>query len=311
MHAGKAHAQGTAGDYPVRPIRVVVPFAAGSSTDITLRRLEPHMTRSLGQALVVDNRAGAVGIIGSEFVRRAPADGYTLLMTAVSSHSIAAALKPKSLPYDVLRDFTPIGRAFGTTNFIVVNPAVPVHTLQELIAYSKTVSGGLSFGSGGSGSSNHLAGEALRLNGANIVHVPYNNVSQAITDVVAGHLPMLIYTVAVVPHVRNGRLRAIAVTAERRHRHAPDVPTVAEQGVPGAAANGWSGLFGPAGLPVTIRNRLYTALRDAISDPAVARQYVEAGQEEALLPPDEFQAFLGRDVEMWRDVVRRAGLPTE
>lgn len=294
-----------------RPIRIIVPFAAGSSTDISARRLAPSMARSLGQPLVIENRPGAVGVIGSELVKRAAPDGTTILMTAVSSHSIAAALRPKDLPYDVQKDFTPIARAFTTTNFLVVNPAVPARSLQELMAYAKTVPAGISFGSGGHGSSNHLAGEALRLNGLNIVHIPYNNVAQAINDTVAGTLPMLIYTVAVLPHVRSGRLRALAVTAEKRHRQAPEVPTVLEQGVPGAAANGWSGLFGPAGLPSAVRDRLYAALREAMLDPDIARGYTDAGQEEGLLGPSEFGIFLERDVQMWRDVVRRSGLVAE
>ena len=310
--SGQAAAQSAAGTtYPARPVRFVVPFAAGSSTDITVRRLEPHMTKTLGQPLVVDNRAGAVGVTGADFVKRATPDGYTIMMTAVSSQSIAAALRPKTLPYDVIKDFTPIARAFTTTNFVVVNPNVPVNNLQELFAYSRKVTGGLSYGSGGTGSSNHLAGEALRLNGANIVHVPYNNVAQAITDVLAGHIPMLIYTVALVPHVKAGRLKALAVTSEKRHPQASDIPTVLEQGVPGAVAQGWSGMFGPAGLPAAIRDRLHGALRDAMADPEIIKAYVAGGQEEGLLGPDEFRIFLEKDVKMWRDVVTRANLPTE
>jgi tripartite-type tricarboxylate transporter receptor subunit TctC len=301
----------SAGNYPVRPIRLVVPFAAGSSTDITARRLDHHMSKTLGQQLVVDNRAGAVGVIGADLVRRSTPDGYTLLMTAVSSQSIAAALRPKTLPYDVIKDFTPIARIFTTTNFVVANPGVPANNLQELIAYSKKVSGGLSYGTAGNGSSNHLAGEALRLTGANIVHVPYNNVSQAITSVLAGEIPLLIYTVSVVPYIKSGKLKALAVTSEKRHPQAPDIPTVVEQGIPGAVAQGWSGLFGPAGLPVAIRDRLYVAVRDALADPDVIKGYIAAGQEEGLMAPVEFRTFLEKDVRRWKDVVARAQIPTE
>ena len=297
--------------YPARPIRLVVPFGPGSSTDITARRLEPHMSQTLGQQLVVENRAGAVGVIGSDYVKRAAPDGYTLLMTAVSSHSIAGALRPKTLPYDVVRDFTPIGRTFTTTGFILVHPSVQVRSLKELIGHSKTLPKGLSFASGGFGSSNHLLGEALKLHGANIVHIPYVNLGQAITDVVGGHVPMMIYTVAVVPHVRAGRLRALAVSSPQRHKQLPDIPTIAEQGFPGTGASGWSGFFGPAGLALPIRNRLYNALRDAINDPEIAKAYTAAGQEEGLMPPDEFRAFVERDLAMWTEVVRRAKLPTD
>ena len=192
-----------------------------------------------------------------------------------------------------------------------VNAGLPVNSLQELIAYSKTQPKGVSFGTGGTGSSNHMAGEALRVNGANIVHVPYNNVAQAITDVLAGHIPMLIYTVAVVPHVRSGKLKALAVTSEKRHAQAPDVPTVVEQGVPGGVAQGWSGLFGPAGLPVPMRDKLFVALKEAMADPDIIKAYVAGGQEEGLMGPEEFRAFLEKDVAKWKDVVTRAKLPTE
>lgn len=310
--SGNAAAQSASGDhYPARPIRLIVPFAAGSSTDITVRRLEPHMSKTLGQKLIVENRPGAVGIIGAELVKRSAPDGYTVMFTAVSSQSIAAALRPKTLPYDVNKDFTPIGRAFTTTNIVAVNPSVPASSLQELIAYSKKVPGGLSFGSGGTGSSNHLAGEALRLNGANIVHVSYSNVSQAITDVIAGHIPMMIYTVALMPHVKAGQLRALAVTSEKRLAQASDIPTTVEQGIPDVVAQGWSGMFGPAGLATSMRDRLYGALRDAMDDPEIKKAYVLAGQEEGLLGPAAFQAFLEKDARMWRDIVTRAKLPTD
>ena len=297
--------------FPTRPIRLIVPFAAGSSTDISARRLEPHMSRTLGQKLVIENRAGAVGVIGADVVKRAAPDGYTIMLTAVSSHSIAAALRPKTLPYDAIRDFTPIGRAFTTTNIVVVHPGVPVKNIAELMAYSKTIPAGLSFGSGGNGSSNHLAGEALRLAGANIVHVPYSNVSQALTDVIAGHTPMMIYTVALMQHINAGKLRALAVTSEKRLPQAPDIPSIAEQGFPQLVAQGWSALFGPAGLPAAIRDKLYGAMRDALEDSAIKQAYIASGQEEGLLGPDEFRAFLEQDVRRWRDVVSRAGLATE
>ncbi len=296
--------------YPARPVRMIVPFAAGSSTDIVVRLLEPQMSRALGQPVVVDNRPGAVGVLGSEQVKRAAPDGYTLLVTAVSSHSIAAALRPRSLPYDPIKDFTPIARLVTTSNFVVVHPSVPVTNLKELVAHAATVKGGLGFGSGGTGSSNHLAGEALRLAGANIVHVPYNSAAQAVTDVIAGHIPMLIYTAAVVPHLKSGRLRAIAVTSERRHANAPEVLTVAEQGFPEAVAQGWTGFFGPAGIPEAIRTRLWTALDGAMANAEVREKFKTADLEAGLLGPAEFRSFLERDVTKWREIVRRSGVET-
>lgn len=294
--------------YPTRPIRVVVPFAAGSATDVMMRHLAPLMSQALGQPLVIDNRAGAAGVIGSELVARSSPDGHTLLMTAISSHSIAVAIRPK-LPYNVLRDFTPIGRACTSTSFVVVHPSVPARTLQELVAYSKTAPKGVGYASGGVGSSNHLAGEMLRLRtGANIFHVPYSNVAQAISDVLAGHVPMLIYAVALLPYIRDGRLRALAVTSDARQKKAPDVPTAAEQGISGMVANSWFGMFGPAQLPESIRDRVFAALRDALLAPDIAPKLIDMGMEPSLLSPADFRAFIQRDIAMWTEVVKASGV---
>jgi len=297
--------------YPNQPIRVIVAFGAGSATDITFRRLEPFMSRALGQQLIIDNRAGAVGMIGAEAVKRARPDGYTLLYTA-ASHSIQAALRPKSLPFDAVRDFTPIGRAFTTSGLIAVNPSVPVHNLKELIEYSRNQPKGLSFAAGGFGSSHHFQGEALRARGANLVLVPYAKIAQGISDVIGGHVPMIIYsTDALTPHIRASRLRAVAVNSEKRQKELPDVPTILEQGYKGTGSGSWSGLLGPAGLPVPIRNRLYSALEGAVNDPQTVKTSTASGLEEGLMPPDEFRAFMESDIAMWADVVRQAKLPLD
>ncbi|MBR0653189.1 tripartite tricarboxylate transporter substrate binding protein [Roseomonas terrae] len=305
LAASGAAAQGA---FPTRPIRITVPFAAGSATDIMMRHLSQHMQEALGQAIVIENRAGGAGVTGSEPVVRAPPDGYALLMAAVSSHAIAPALRA-NMPYDVLRDFTPIGLACTSTNFIVVHPSVPVHSLQELVAYSKELPGGMSYGSGGVGGSNHLAGELLRLRtGANLVHVPYGNQAQAVNDVLAGHVPMLIYTVAVLPHVQAGRMRALAVTSERRQLQAPDVPTAIEQGAAGVVANSWFAFFGPAHLPDVVRDKLYGAMRDALNDPGVAQKLVDTGLTPAPMGPEEFSVFLQAELAKWTDVGRAANV---
>ena len=299
-------------DYPNKAVRIVVTFAAGSATDIMTRHLLPSMTQSLGQAIVIENRVGAAGVIGSENVMRAAPDGYSLAMSAVSAFSIATAIRGNTLPYDIGRDFTPIGRACTSTNVVVVHPSVPARTLGELIAYSKTISGGVRFASGGIGGSNHLAGELIALRtGAQLSHVPYSNQNQAVTDVVAGHVPMLIYTVAVLPHVRAGRLRALAVTSEQRQRQLPEVPTAIEQGAAGVVANSWFGLFGPAQMPDAIRDRLYGALRDALTAPEVEARLIDTGLAPAPLGPAEFRAFIERDTATWREVVKAAGIKPE
>ncbi len=307
-----AQSRNPASDYPSRTIRIVVTFAAGSATDIMTRHLLPSMTQSLGQAIAVENRVGAAGVIGSENVMRSAPDGYSIAMSAVSAFSIATAMRPHNLPYDIARDFTPIGRACTSTNVVVVHPSVPARTLGELIEYSKTVPGGVRFASGGIGGSNHLAGELIALRtGAKLSHVPYSNQSQAVTDVVAGHVPMLIYTVAVLPHVRAGRLRALAVTAEQRQKQLPEVPTAIEQGAAGVVANSWFGLFGPAQLPDAIRDRLFTALRDALAVPEVEARLLDTGLAPAPLAPAEFRAFIERDTATWREVVKAAGIKAE
>ena len=297
--------------YPNQPIRVIVAFGAGSATDITFRRLEPLMSRSLGQQLVIENRPGAVGMIGAEAVKRARPDGYTVLFTA-ASHSIQAAMRPKSLPFDAVRDFTPIGRAFTTSGLVAMNPSVPVHNIKELIEYSKGQPKGLSFAAGGFGSSHHLQGEALKARGANLVLVPYVKIAQGISDVIGGHVPMMIYaTDALTPHVKAGRLRAIAVNSEKRQKELPDVPTILDQGYKGTGSGSWSGLLGPAGLALPVRNRLYSALESAVTDPQTQKTSTASGLEAGLLPPDEFRAFMENDITMWAEVVRQAKLPLD
>lgn len=241
-------------------VRVVVAFPAGSATDTIMRVLGPRIMVSLGRPVVIDNRAGAGGISGSEMIARGPRDGCSPLMAAASSYGIMPAIMPRIL-YDAVSDFTPIGLACTSTNFMVVYPSLPVHNLQELIAFAKAQ--GLPFAGGSRGSSNRLAGEMLALHtGAPLTHVPYNNIAQAITDTVGGHLKMMIYTVALMPHVQAGRLRAIAVTsAKQRQAQAPDVPTALDKGADGVVADSWFAKFGPAGLPGDIRELASAALR--------------------------------------------------
>jgi len=298
-------------DYPNRPIRLIVPFGAGSATDIMTRLLEPHMSRELGQPLVVDNKPGGTGVIGADFARRAAPDGYTLVMDAASSHSTMAAMRPTTLPYDIVRDFTSIGRVCTSANVIAVHPSVPARTLPELIAYSNTLPQGLFFASGSRGASNHLAGELLKTKGAKLTHVPYVNLGQAITDTSGGTVPMLIYTVALLPFIRQGKLRGIAVTSEQRLRQAPEIPTAIEQGVDGMVAMSWFGLFGPAGLPEPIRDKVFAALRGAVDDPDINQKLVDAGLEPGLLDPAATDRFVASEIALWKDVVKRAGVPVD
>lgn len=305
---GLARAQS---DYPNRAIRVVVPFAPGSATDILTRHIEQSMSASLGQKLVVENRPGANGVLGAQNVKSAAPDGYTLCMGSTSSHSIVAAIRPNSMPYDIEKDFTPIGLAAISANIIATHPSVPVKNLQELIAYSNTLPAGLSYASSPAGSSNSLAGDMLRTKGAKLVNIPYNNISQGLTDVLAGHVPVLIYTVALLPYIRDGRLRGIATLSEKRLSQAPDLPTAIEQGVPGMLASAWFGMFGPAKLPASITQKVSTALGQALADKTINNKLIEAGLEPQYLSPQDMATFVAQDVARWKDVVVKAGVKTE
>ena len=303
---GRALAQA---GYPDRPIRVIVPFGAGTSTDILTRLISPRMSQSLGQPVVVENRPGAGGVTGSDAVAKAPPDGYTFCMGSIASHSINVALMPK-LPYDVSRDFVPISLVTNAPNLLVVGPQVPARTLPEFLAWSRRQIGGASYASAGNGTSSHLAGELLRLRtGAPLVHVPYRSGAQAVTDVVAGHVPMLVYQVAaVLPFVRDGRLRALAAASTRRLEWAPEVPTALEQGVPDFDVSAWHGLFAPAGLPAPVLERVFGALTEALTDPEVRPKLAEQGLEPVGMAPAEFRRFLQADIAKWRDLVRAADI---
>jgi len=294
--------------YPSRPIRIIVPYGAGSTTDMAMRMIAPRMSQSLGQPLVIDNKSGATGAIGSDAVAKSPPDGYTLVMGTVASHATLVPLMP-TLPYNVLRDFTPIGRAATPPGLVVVHPSVPVRTLAEFVAYSKTEPNGVDYASSGVGGSGHLATELLRLKtGAKIVHVPYRDVGRGISDLLAGRVKMMIYYAPLLPHIRSGDLRGLAVLSERRVAFAPDLPTAIEHGVPGLIASGWTGLFGPAGLPDTIRDRIYAAMKDALLDPSIQPLLADQGQEAAPLASLEFRRFVEAEIDKWAEVVKVADI---
>jgi tripartite-type tricarboxylate transporter receptor subunit TctC len=229
------------------------------------------MSHSLGQAIVVENRAGAGGVVGSDAVAKSSPDGYNLCLGSIASHSVNVSLMPQ-MPYDVLRDFTPISLVTEAPNLLVVSPTVPAKTLPEFIAWAKQQRNGVSYASAGNGTSSHLAGELLKLKtGAPLVHVPYRSGAQAVTDVMSGTVPMTIYQVtAVLPFVRDGKLKALAATSAKRLDMVPEVPTAIEQGIEDFDVSARHGLFAPAKLPVPIRDRIYAALREALFAPRSA-----------------------------------------
>jgi tripartite-type tricarboxylate transporter receptor subunit TctC len=296
-------------NWPDRPIRVIVPFGAGTSTDIMTRLVTPRMSQELGQPLVIENRAGAGGIVGSEAVAKSPPDGYNLCMGSIASHSVNVSLMPR-LPYDVLRDFTPVSLVTNAPNLLVVGPQVPARNLQEFLTWARAQPGGVSYASAGNGTSSHLAGEMLKLRtGVPMVHVPYRSGAQALTDVLSGQVAMTVYQVtAVLPFVRDGRMRALATTSAKRLEWTPDVPTVEEQGVQPFDVAAWHGLFAPANLPAPILGRLYAALMTALNDPQLRPRLNEQGLEPVGMPPAEFRPWLEGDIAKWREVVRVADI---
>lgn len=308
-HSSKSEAQKPDGAYPNRPIRLVVPYGAGTSTDTMARIIGPAMSRILGQPIVVENRPGASGAVGSEAISRAAPDGYSLLMGAVASHAVLPSLMPR-LPYDPVRDFTQICLVTEAPNLVVVNPRVPVRNLPEFLEWARNQREKVAYASAGNGTSSHLAGELLALKaGVPLEHVPYSSGAQAVTDVMAGQVPMLVYQVtAVLPHVREGALRALATTSNRRLSWTPDVPTVEEAGVHDFDVAAWHGLFGPAGLPTPVVEALYAALKSGLDDPALRPRIQDLGLVPVGMPPAEFGRFLKADIVKWREVIRAANI---
>ena len=304
-------AQAQAQDFPSKPIRLVVPFSPGGVTDTGARVVAERLGQRLGQQVVVDNRPGASGNIGTQMVATAPADGYTLLLgfdgTMVINPHVYA-----SVPFDTLRDFAPVSKIGDAVLIIVTHPSVPVKNLAELLAYSKTTPGGVSYGSAGTGSTPHLAGELLKQRtGANFVHVPYKGGGQAMADLVGGTLPMLYTAVAGAnPFVQKNQIRAIAVSSARRLPSLPDVPTVAET-VPGFEMSSWIGVFAPARTPRAIVERLQRELHEVVNTPAVRERLATLGIEASGNTPAEFGRQVREDLDKYANIVKDAKIRVE
>lgn len=307
---GLAPLPATAQDaWPARPIRLVVPFTPGGVTDTSARVVAEFLGRRLGQNVVVDNKPGASGNIGMALVKEAPADGYTLALAFDGTMVINPHVFAK-LPFDTLKDFSPIGKIGNATLILVANPNAPVKSLAELIAVSKTTPGGLSFGTSGTGGTPHIAGELLKMRtGANLTHVPYKGGGQALTDVVGGSIP-LVYTAVAGAHgfVKNGKLNALAVSSARRSSSLPDVPTFAEAGVPDFVVDSWVGLLAPAGLPPAIATRLNTELNAVLNDPEAREKLRVLGIEATPGSAAQFRDEMARDLARYGPVVKAAGI---
>ncbi len=299
-----AHAQ----DFPNRTIRLVVPFSPGGSTDGISRHLAQKLTVALGQPMVVENRPGAGGTLGTDLVAKSKPDGYTLLFVATST-AINQALFT-NLPYDTMKDLDPVIHLVNLSGLLVVHPDLPVRTVPELIALARAKPGSLNYASAGNGTTLHLAAEMFNaLAKTEITHVPYKGSGPALTDLIGGRVQMLFANMpGTVQHVRAGRIRVIAVTDEKRSPVFPEVPTVAESGVPGYRATGWFGIMAPAGTPREVVERLNTELNKALRTPELAEFMRNEGAELAGGTPQDFRAHLRSEVDRWGAVIKSAGI---
>ena len=301
---------GAAGPYPDRPIRLVVPFPPGGATDVIGRVMALRLTTALGQTVIVDNRAGASGNIGADAVAKAAPDGYTLLLGAVTSHSINATLEKATVKYNFEKDLVPVAIVGSVPLVFVVNPNVPVKTLKELITYAKSKPGELSFASSGAGGPQRLAAEMFKRSaGVDMMHVPYKGSGPAMTDLIGGQVLTMVETVpAALPHIKAGKLRPLAVTTPQRISMLPDVPTAGEAGLPGFEVSSLFGILAPAGTPRQIVARLNAEILKLLALPEVKEQLLAQGAYTVTTTPDQAAARIHQEIEMWAGVIRDANV---
>jgi len=299
---GSAHAA-----YPDKPVRIVVGFSAGGTTDVIARIMAKELTESLGQSFVVENKPGAGSNIATDQVKRADPDGYTLLFVAVTS-AINQTLY-KNVNFDLTKDFTPVALGAKVPNILVVNPQVPVKTVQELVDYAKKNPGKLAFASSGSGTSIHMAGELFKMQtGIDVLHVPYKGSAPAVTDLIGGQVQFMFDNMpSSWPHVQSGKLRALAVTTTDRSKSAPDVPTMKESGFANFDVSSWFGLIAPAGTPPEVVNKLNAAMVKALDKPEVQLSFEKLGAVGVKTTPAEFGQFIKSEVDGWAPVVKASG----
>jgi len=294
-------------EYPAKPIRVVVPFPPGGGTDLMARSVMQKLGESLGATMIIDNRGGAGGSIGSDIVAKSPADGYTLLIIS-GAHAINPSLYPK-LPYDSVRDFAPVTMFTSGPGLLVVHPSVPAKTVKEFIALAKSRPGQLNYASAGIGTPPHLAGELFKtMAGVDIVHVPYKGNGPAYTDLIGGHVSVMFPTIpTAIPHVRAGKLRALAVTTRSRTPIAPELPPISESGVPGYDVSSWYGLLAPAGTPAAVVSRLQREIAKVLRSPDVGEKLTAQGLDLVGSTPDAFAAVIKSEIMKWAKVVKASG----
>ncbi len=302
-----AAAVAAAQSYPTKQVRIVVGFPAGGATDVVARAMAQRMNEAFGQPVIVDNRPGAASNIGADAVAKSPADGYTLLMGSISL-AINPTLYAK-LPYNALRDFAPVIRVTNTPFMLCVHPSVPAKSMKDLVALARSRPGQLQYGSAGNGSGAHLFTELFRsMAGIDVQHIPYKGAAPAMTDLLGGQIPFMFDNIiSMAPQAKSGKIRCLAVSTTTRSAIAPDIPTVAEAGLPGYEANAWFGLFAPAGTPPDVIERINAEINRALRQPAVRERLEALGCEPAGGSAAEYAAFYRAEVEKWGKVVRSAG----
>jgi len=294
--------------FPNKPITMVVPFVAGGTTDILARIVGQSLGEELGQPVIIDNRAGAGGNIGGQFAARAPADGYTIFMGTVGTHAINEWLY-KKMPFNPNKDFVPLTRVANVPNLLVANPAQPFKNVKELISYAQAHPGQVNFGSSGSGSSIHLSGELFKMMAkVDMIHIPYKGSAPAVTDLLGNQIAIMFDNMpSAIQHVRSGKLRPLAVTTAKRSPELPDVPTVAEAGVPGYEATSWFGLFAPTKTPADVQAKLHAAIIKVLQKPDVIKKIGDQGGEVVTESQAEFGKFIAAENEKWKQVVKTSG----
>jgi len=298
--------------WPVKPIRLVVPYPPGGSTDLLARSMGQKLGEALGQQIIVDNRAGASGMLGSEIVARTAPDGYTILLGTGATHGLNLLLN-KTVPYDPVRDFTPITAAAEVPIILVVHPSVPAANAKELVEYGKKNPGKLAFGSSGTGSPHHLAGELFKqVGGIDLVHVPYKGAAPAVQDLIGGQIPMVFTTLSTaLPHIRAGKIRAIGFVEAKRQASVPEIPTIGESLSGYVMPVSWLGFFAPAGLPEPILKRLNAEIVKAVQSPDVRAKLEGAGMPVVGTSAEEFARMVKDDIETFRRIVTAAGIKPE
>ncbi|HQD63640.1 MAG TPA: tripartite tricarboxylate transporter substrate binding protein [Casimicrobium huifangae] len=294
--------------YPNKPIKIIVPFLAGGTTDIMARAVAADLQKAFGQAVVVENRAGAGGNIGADAVAKSAPDGYTFLMGTVGTHAINMALYAK-MPYDAVKDFAPVSLVAAVPNILVATPSFPVNSVKELIDLAKKEDGKLTFASSGSGTSIHLSGELFKqLAGVQMTHVPYKGSSAALPDVMSGQVNVMFDNApSVMPHIKGGKLKAVAVTSGKRAPALPNVPTIAESGLPGFEASSWFGLLAPAGTPKEIVDKVSAQIQKMLQTPEMKERLASQGADGVGNTPEQFAAHIKTEIDKWAKVVKASG----